>query len=284
MPRSPSDTPPSPPTNASVAEHYDSLDFLYRDLWGQHVHHGLWTTGRETADQATEAMSRRVLAGLALQPGARVADIGCGYGGTARLAAEIFGARVFGLTLSAAQKRHADTVPVARGTVEIAVRDWREAQLADGSFDALFALESLEHIADKAGFARMARRAVRPGGRVAVTTWLAAERVSPWARRHLLDAVSREASVAALVTVRELRAVFADAGFSEVAVEDLSPQVRKTWSVVLGRLAWRLLTRRAYWSFLRKSQPADRDFARASARIWLAYRTGSFRYGYFVWQ
>ena len=275
---------PSPPTNAAVAEHYDALDPFYRDIWGQHVHHGLWETGRESSAEATAKMSRLVLDGLALAPGARVADIGCGYGGTARIAAETYGTNVLGLTLSAAQKCFADQQTVGRGSVKILVRDWKEAAFDDGSFDAMLALESLEHFADKAGFARMARAAVRPGGRLAVTTWLAAEQVSPWSRRHLLDAVSREGSAAPLVTAREICEVFAAAGFSEVLAEDLSPQVARTWGVILRRLALRLLTRPDYWAFLRRSRAQDRVFALTALRIRLAYRTGCFRYGYFVWE
>ncbi len=284
MPNFPTSSRPGAPTNAAVAQHYDSLDFFYRDLWGQHVHHGLWTTGRESAAEATMQMSRRVLSGLRLADGARVADIGCGYGGTARLAAEEHAACVVGLTLSAAQKREAERQSVARGSVEIRVQDWKVAEFGEGEFDALFALESLEHIADKIGFARMARRAVRPGGRVAVTTWLAGDAVSPWAQRHLLDAVSCEGRVAALVTIGELREAFFAAGFSEVLVEDLSRRVSRTWSLLLRRLLWRLATRRDYWNYLLESRAEDRVFALTVGRIWLAYRTACFRYGHFVWQ
>ena len=186
--------------------------------------------------------------------------------------------------VSAAQKCFADQQTVGRGSVKILVRDWKEAAFDDGSSDAMVALESLEHFADKAGFARMARAAVRPGGRLAVTTWLAAEQVSPWSRRHLLDAVSREGSAAPLVTACEICEVFAAAGFSEVLAADLSPQVARTWGVILRRLALRLLTRPDYWAFLRRSRAQDRVFALTALRIRLAYRTGCFRYGYFVWE
>lgn len=229
-------------------------------------------------------MSRRVLGELKLGPRAKLADIGCGYGATARMAAETHGANVVGLTLSATQKRHADRCAVARGSVEIRVQDWKDTSFAEGEFDALFALESLEHIADKAGFARMARRAVRPGGRVVVATWLTAENVSPWAQRHLLDAICREGRLPALATAQAVRAAFSGAGFKLVSEDDLSGQVRRTWSVILRRLAWRLLTRRDYRKFLLNGQAQDRVFALTAARIRLAYRTGFFRYGFFVWE
>src|ERR1700675_3898812 len=41
-------------TSAAVAQHYDDLDPFYRELWGDHVHHGLWTTGLENPTQAVE--------------------------------------------------------------------------------------------------------------------------------------------------------------------------------------------------------------------------------------
>jgi tocopherol O-methyltransferase len=33
-------------TAESVARHYDTLDRFYREIWGEHVHHGLWRGGR----------------------------------------------------------------------------------------------------------------------------------------------------------------------------------------------------------------------------------------------
>ena len=94
---------PLTPTNEAIAGHYNSLDPYYRDIWGDHVHHGLWMSGRESTASATEQMSLHIIASLGLSPGARLADIGCGYGGTARIAAERHGADVVGLTLSEAQ-------------------------------------------------------------------------------------------------------------------------------------------------------------------------------------
>ena len=275
---------PLTPTNEAIAGHYNSLDPYYRDIWGDHVHHGLWMSGRESTASATEQMSLHILASLGLSPGARLADIGCGYGGTARIAAERHGADVVGLTLSEAQKRHGDTIAVARGSVEIRVQDWKNAAFDRGSFDALISLESLEHVADKAGFAQMARRVVRPGGRVAVATWLSAQGVSRWSQEHLLDGISREAMQATLVTAAEVRKTFRAAGFNLLSSEDLSPKVSRTWSVILRRLAMRLLTRRAYWGILLNGRAEDRRFVLAAARIWLAYRTGCFRLGSFVWQ
>src|SRR5205809_536055 len=88
---------------ASVARHYDALDRFYREIWGEHVHHGLWTTGHESVEEATRALVEVVARWACARPGAVVADAGCGYGGTARILAREHGCEVVGFTLSAAQ-------------------------------------------------------------------------------------------------------------------------------------------------------------------------------------
>ena len=139
-PDSRSDGPAVPPVE-TIARHYDSLDYFYRDIWGEHIHHGLWLDGRESPIQAADQLSRRALSCLELRPGARVVDVGCGYGGTARLAAEAHEAHVIGFTISAAQKSYADRLAVSRGSVEIRLQDWAEAGLGDESVDAVLSLE-----------------------------------------------------------------------------------------------------------------------------------------------
>ncbi len=39
-----------------VADHYEELDRIYREVWGEHVHHGLWRTGRESKGTASYKM------------------------------------------------------------------------------------------------------------------------------------------------------------------------------------------------------------------------------------
>jgi tocopherol O-methyltransferase len=282
-------TPPAPsfdrpgvPPVATIARHYDSLDYFYRDIWGEHIHHGLWLSGTESPAEAAEQMGRHVLAGLKLTPGARLADVGCGYGGTARLAAEIHGANVVGFTISEAPRSHAEKFNVSRGSVEIRLQDWAQAKLAEGSVDALLSLESIEHMPDRAAFAREARRVLRRDGRMVICTWLAAEQVSDWSQRHLLEPIAREGRQAALVTAPELKNLLIAAGFAEVLVEDLSVQVRKTWSIVIRRMLLCLLTRRRYWQLLFNASASDRVFALTACRILAAYQTGAMRYAVFV--
>lgn len=76
--------PRTPQTVAAVAAHYDELDVFYRDVWGEHVHHGYWPRGHERDDGAAEALVDLLAERLSLAPGQAVCDIGCGYGAAAR--------------------------------------------------------------------------------------------------------------------------------------------------------------------------------------------------------
>ena len=87
----------------AVRSHYDDLDWIYREIWGLHVHHGLWQTGKESPEAAVETLVERVVADLDVRPGQRICDIGCGYGASANYLAERHGMEVTGLTISSVQ-------------------------------------------------------------------------------------------------------------------------------------------------------------------------------------
>src|SRR6185436_13236560 len=91
------------PAPADVAAHYDDLDAFYRDVWGEHVHHGLWRRGDETREEAVRALVDLVAHAGRIGADSRVCDIGCGYGATARMIVGDYGAHVTALTVSPAQ-------------------------------------------------------------------------------------------------------------------------------------------------------------------------------------
>jgi hypothetical protein len=59
MPTNSTNIQPAFPPVATIARHYDSLDYFNRDIWGEHIHHGLWLDGGETPREAAEQLSRR---------------------------------------------------------------------------------------------------------------------------------------------------------------------------------------------------------------------------------
>ncbi len=273
--------PRSPQTAPGVARHYDQLDPLYRELWGEHLHHGWWERGDETAEEAVRSMARLVAHRARIGSGDWVLDVGCGYGATARMLAAEYGARVTGLTLSESQYRYASSVEPGADNPVYLRQDWLAWNAPPGAADAVLMVESSEHMADKLGAFQRARAALRAGGRLVICAWLAAEGVAGW-RRRLLEGVCSHGRLAGMGTEREYRSWLTHAGLRLERVDNLTERVRRTWSVVLGRAARGLATRPGQRAFLFDRRRPERVFALALPALWLGYRTGAMRYGVFT--
>jgi tocopherol O-methyltransferase len=265
---------------SEVADHYDDLDELYRSIWGEHVHHGLWTTGRESPERAVVDLVRRVADLAEIGPGARVCDVGCGYGATARWLGRERGAEVVGLTLSRAQHDFAVSRAAPGEDVSVRVADWLDNTLAPASFDAVVAIESTEHMADLDRCFAEAARVLVPGGRVVVCAWLACDRPRPWQRRRLLEPICAEGRLAGLGTERDYRAALEAAGLVVTAFEDLTTHVARTWTVCIRRSLARGVVDGAVRGYLVRGR--HRVFLRTMFRMRAAYAVGALRYGSFV--
>ncbi|MDL2357358.1 MAG: cyclopropane-fatty-acyl-phospholipid synthase [Pseudomonadota bacterium] len=126
---------------------------------------------------AQAAKYRRILDQLQLPPGAKVLEIGCGWGGFAEMAARGAGASVTGLTLSGeqlayARKRIADAG--LAGQVDLQLCDYRDSV---GQYDAIASIEMFEAVGESywpSYFACIAR-SLKPGGRACVQTIVIAD-------------------------------------------------------------------------------------------------------------
>ena len=263
-----------------VAEHYDDLNRWYLEIWGEHVHHGLWETGSENAELATLKLTHKLIEATGIKAGDAVVDIGCGYGGTARILANGIGAKVTAFTLSKAQYDYAMEKSGGKGNPEFRLLNWFDNGLPSGSQDVAISIESSEHMEDKAAFFHEVARVLKPGGRFGVYAWLAKPNPSLREIEWLLEPICREGRLPGMGNEDDYRELMTQAGLAEVAYEDLSVKVKKTWPIIVGRMIKRLFTDREARRFLRSGP--NREFARTVLRIWLAYNAGSMRYGLFT--
>ena len=129
-------------------QHYDVGNDLYGEMLDQRMMYscGYWRRA-ETLDEAQVAKLELIACKLALQPDARILDIGCGWGGACRFFAERYGVEVIGVTLSGEQAKFARE-HCAGQAVQILQQDYRDLPPGE-TFDAVYSIGMFEHVGYK---------------------------------------------------------------------------------------------------------------------------------------
>src|SRR5579859_5838593 len=99
----------------TIRRHYDVVSPYYRSLWGEHIHHGYWTRGDESKEQAQIQLIEHLAKTAGMPARCTLLDCGCGFGGTAIYLAKKFGAQVTGITISPVQVEMANRAAEREG-------------------------------------------------------------------------------------------------------------------------------------------------------------------------
>ncbi len=135
-----------PHARSNVERHYNLGNDVFEATLDSYMQYtcGYWKKA-ETLELAQRRKLELVCRKLGLEPGMMVLDLGCGWGGFARYAAEEFGAQVVGVTLSVEQKKFAENL--CRGKLaEFRLQDFRDVR---GQFDRVVSIGMFEHVGPK---------------------------------------------------------------------------------------------------------------------------------------
>jgi cyclopropane-fatty-acyl-phospholipid synthase len=177
----------------TVAEiHYDLGNEFYADMLDPRMQYtcAYWTPGNgkraETLAEAQENKLDLVCRKLGLKPGMTVLELGCGWGGFARFAAERYGAHVTGYNISKEQvaygREYNKGLPV-----EIRLQDYREAE---GLYDRVVSIGMAEHVGMRnyRTFFQTIQRSLKEGGMALVHT-IGSNRsvtsIEPWLGKYI---------------------------------------------------------------------------------------------------
>lgn len=177
-----------PSRSFEVGEHhYDIGNALYHHMLDRRMIYscGYWENAT-TLEEAQEAKLDLICRKLNLRPGMRVLDIGCGWAGTAKFAAERYQVKVVGITVSREQAQLGQEM--CRGLpVDIRLQDYRNIR---EKFERILSVGMFEHVGYKnyKTFMRVVRNCLKDdglfllhtiGGNVSVT------RIDPWIEHYI---------------------------------------------------------------------------------------------------
>jgi cyclopropane-fatty-acyl-phospholipid synthase len=139
-------------TQRQMDETYNYMDEVFRASFGEcpditgAFYDGDFT---KTLEQAQSDKHDYILDGLGLAPGARILDVGCGWGPVLQ-AAERRGLRAVGITLSSKQAK-----ACRRLGGDVHVRDWRDLDASTfGAFEGVVSVGAFEHFCSEAAYLR----------------------------------------------------------------------------------------------------------------------------------
>jgi len=176
-------------SNAGVIgkRHYDLGNRLFRQMLDRRMNYSCAHWDRaQTLDEAQENKLKLICRKIGLQPGMTLLDIGCGWGGFAKWAAQKYQARVLGLTVSREQAEYARR-DCRDLDVTIERKDYRELS---GQFDRIVSIGMMEHVGVKnyRAYLQVLRRCLKAGGLCLVQTIGGNTSVSttdPWIDRYI---------------------------------------------------------------------------------------------------
>jgi cyclopropane-fatty-acyl-phospholipid synthase len=132
----------------NVAHHYDLSEAFYRSFLDPDMQYSCAYFSDESLglEQAQAAKVRHILSKLDLQPGQRVLDIGCGWGGLALAIADLADVQVLGVTLSKEQLDVARRRAACAGLEDRVSFKLADYRALDGEFDRIVSVGMFEHV------------------------------------------------------------------------------------------------------------------------------------------
>jgi len=202
-------------------QYYDSDDadnFYYRLWGGEDLHIGWYESPDESIYDASQRTVDRILAHLGERPGARVLDIGAGYGGSARHMAQTRDWTVDCLNLSVVQNernREKNREQGFDGRISVTDGNFEDLPYEDDSFDIVWCQDSMLHSSARKQIFEEVDRVLKPGGEFIFTEPMQKEGVD----RTLLEPVLARIHLPSLGSVEAFEQYARELGWETVGME-----------------------------------------------------------------
>jgi tocopherol O-methyltransferase len=227
----------------------------------QAIHAGYWDETTHTLQQALNR-ENEILAGVAkIQACDCILDVGCGVGGSAIFLANAFGCKVKGIDvgekLIRAARKYAEEAKVST-LVEFEVMDYNSTIFPGGSFDVIWALESVCHAEDKEKFIREAWRLLKSKGRLVIADGFCVREENNVLDKKLLYRSQQYFGISSYASLDKFKEVLESCGFYNILMKDVSqhimPSAKRLFYYSFPLILWSTLGEYLGWSTIERTQ------------------------------
>ncbi len=261
---------------AKIKEHYNLVSPYYYKLWGEHIHHGYWITGKESKEKAQQNLTELLIKKAQIKKNSSVLDIGCGVGGSSRYLASKLNCKVKGITISEKQVEIAESLSRnMKNSPTFEVMDANNLSFKE-KFDVLWAVEMISHLDKRGKFFKNCARIMQKGNIICIADWMKDEHIGRDAEKEYI-APLEHGMLVKLSTPNQYVKYLEENGLKVRYVEDISKNVAKTWDICLD-----LIKNKEFWSLAFKEGPEFISFLKAFRTMRDDFASGIFRYYVFV--
>ena len=222
---------------AVARDYYNSedADAFYASIWGgEDIHIGLYESDEEPIATASHRTVRHLADRLGpLSSGARVLDIGAGYGGAVRYLAREFGCQATALNLSEVENQRNRELNREQGLeerIDVVEGNFEDLPFEDEAFDIVWSQDAFLHSDRRATVLAEASRVLKPGGQLVFTDPMQADECPEGSLQPILDRLH----LTSLASPGFYRSVAGEIGLAELGFEDLTHQLVNHYRRVLA--------------------------------------------------
>ena len=227
------------PVVETTRDYYDSddADRFYHRIWGgEDIHVGIYQNEAESIPAASRRTVDTMLGRIpALAAGARLLDIGAGYGGSARVIARERGLHVTCLNLSAVQNernRATNAAAGLAGLIDVHDGNFEDLPFADATFEQVWCQDSILHSGRRRRVFEEIDRVLKPGGGFIFTDPMQADDADP----AMLGPVLARIHLPSMGSTATYQGYAADLGWETVGIDERPDCLVRHYTRVLEEL------------------------------------------------
>jgi tocopherol O-methyltransferase len=270
-------------SNREIAGYYDQTVIHYRTFWdldqSYAIHYGIKQPGIRGFRRSLENTNRVLAEKAGVSKSDYVLDAGCGAGGSAIYLAANYGCRITGITLSEKQVEHARQNARERGVnglVSFEKKDYCDTGYGGGSFNLVWALESVGTAVNKSAFLSESYRLLKQGGRLIIADYFKTGSLNTDNNRIMKSWLNNWA-ITDLDNMEDFKDRLVKAGFDNISVEDYSagimPSARRMFLVSFpGYISTKL------YNLFYNATPFSKTHYKASLNQYRALKRGYWEY------